>query len=260
MFCRLRALALCATLLVALGCGTTTTVTDAPSVDAGCATPSVIVDGGGDIEPPEAGAPECPAGVCNYQAQTGCAQGQACRPQFTAEAPTVSPGCEAVGSGTAGAACKVGTDCALGYFCADAVCRKECCHRDWSACDPGESCIRQLYVKAGGQLIDSGMDLCFPVNNCDPLDPASCPGAPAEQCSVVDPTGAVACEAAGTAQAGDPCGETAPCAGGLYCVSDECRPLCRAEACGAEPACAPGQGTCVRYARDPAGVGECTPE
>ena len=251
---------LTSTPLLALGCGTTTSVMDAPAFDAGCADASVVRDGGGVIDSPEAGAPECPSGPCNYQAQTGCASGQACRPQFDAVSPTVNPGCEAAGSGKAGAACGIGSDCAVGYFCVDAVCRKQCCHGDWSACDPGESCIRQLQVKAGGTVIDSGMDLCFPVNNCDPLSATSCPGAPAEQCVVADPTGAVACETAGTAQLGDACGAEARCAAGLYCAANICIALCRAETCGAGPACPLGQGICTHYARDPVGVGECTPE
>jgi hypothetical protein len=252
----------CFSLSFVVNCGTTTSVSSPSSFDAGCAEPNEIRDGGGDVEQPEAGAPECPTGICNYQAQTGCPAGEGCRPQFTAASPNVSPGCEATGTGKSAATCATGADCAAGYFCADNACRKQCCNRDWSACDPGESCFRQLQVKAGGVVTDSGMDLCFPVGDCDPLDTKSCSQGLA--CAIVDPTGAVACVPASTAQPGEVCGAGSSCAAGALCVGGEsgaesqCRALCRAEVCG-EPACAAGQGTCVHYNRDPAGVGECTP-
>lgn len=248
-------------------CGTTTTVSGPATsdADAACADPHVVQDGGGPVEAPEAGAPQCPSGVCNYQAQTGCAAGEACRPQFSATSPDVNPGCEAAGAGKSGATCAAGSDCAVGYFCAaDKLCHKECCGSDWSACDPGESCIRQLQVKAGGVVKDSGMDLCFPVGNCDPLDSASC--GTGQSCSIVDPTGAVACVPAVSAQPGDDCAATRSCAAGALCVETSkldnqwrCRALCDAKACG-KVACAPGQGICTHKNQDPPGVGECTPE
>jgi hypothetical protein len=255
----------CLALLAVVDCGTSTTVSTPSTFDAGCANPSVVHDAGpvDQVVTPEAGAPACPAGVCNYQAQTGCPTNQACRPQFTASSPDVSPGCEAAGTGKSGAACAKGGDCAVGYYCsADGACHKQCCNRDWSACDPGESCFRQLLVKAGGVVTDSGMDLCFPVGNCDLLDPKSC--AQGSACTIVDPTGAVACVPASTAQPGDVCGATVACAAGARCVQGKdgdpsrCRAFCRAEVCG-EPVCAPDQGICTHYDNDPAGVGECTP-
>jgi hypothetical protein len=104
------------------------------------------------------------------------------------------------------------------------------------------------------------MDLCFPVGNCDPLDASSC--AQGLTCTLVDPTGAVACVPAGEAQPGDVC-SAGSCAAGAFCVDtgdgdSRCRAFCRAEICGA-PVCAADQGTCTRFPRDPAGVGECTP-
>jgi hypothetical protein len=254
----------CLALLAVVDCGSTTSVSAPSTFDAGCADPSVVLDAGPDdmIPLPEAGAPECPTGVCNYQAQTGCPANQACRPQFTTVSPDVSPGCEAAGTGKSGATCASGGDCAVGYFCAsDGACHKQCCHGDWSACDPGESCFRELQVKAGGVITDSGMELCFPVGSCDLLDPNSCAAGLA--CALVDPTGGVACVPASKAQPGDVC-SAGSCAAGAICVESNdgepsrCRAFCSAEICGASP-CAPGQGTCVRHSRDPAGVGECTP-
>jgi len=243
-------------LAIATACGSTTSVPDPNHRAVGCM--ETVREGGGEIDPPKPGALQCPSGICNYQTQSGCGAGLACRPQFTAASEDVSPGCEASGAGTTAAACSTGSDCAPGYFCAAGACRKQCCGRDWSACDPGESCIRELEVKAGGKVVDSGMDLCFPVNNCDPLDLGPCPNAPGRECKIVDPTGAVACEPISVAQVGDPCDHDNACRAGLTCVLDHCRKLCNAEACG-EPSCDADDGGCVHFTRDPAGVGECTP-
>jgi hypothetical protein len=238
------------------GCGTTTTVNE-PYSDAG-ASPSVILDGGGPIaEPPEGGL-MCPAGECNYQLGTGCEPGFACRPQFTATSSDVHPGCEPAGSGAVGSSCKVQADCAAGYYCAEGSCRKQCCAGDWTACDAGESCIRQLSVHAGDSIVDSGLSLCFPVDDCDPLQPGPCNGVATRECKIVDPTGAVACEPLSSAHEGDACAPPTVCAAGLSCVLEHCRKLCRATV-GGVPACSTDEGICVHFNRDPAGVGECTP-
>ncbi|HEX3776366.1 MAG TPA: hypothetical protein VHV51_17960 [Polyangiaceae bacterium] len=256
------AIASLASSFVVAACGTSSNTSDAPLADAGCAdgdSCGILDAGGGQPIVPDAGGPQCPAGTCNYQDQTGCAAGQACRPQFTATSTTVTPGCEAAASGESGAACTAGADCAIGYYCIENVCRKQCCGGDWSACDPGESCIRQFEVALGGKDVDSGMELCFPVNDCDPLAQNSCADDPGTECKIVDPTGAVACEPKSSAKIGDACSTASPCAAGAICVANQCRALCRAEKDGG-PVCATGQGTCVHFERDPAGIGECTPE
>ncbi len=258
---RLAPLAFVALLQLA-GCGSTTSVsTPSPVVDAGCDDASVILDGGGTIEQPDAGGPTCPSGPCNYQTQTGCAAGQACRPQFTASSTTVEPGCETAGTGKSGATCSSGADCAAGLFCAEGACRQQCCGGDWSVCADGESCFRTLQVKAGGVVEDSGMSLCFPVGGCDPLSTSSC--AAGSICAIVDGRGSVACIPASTAQPGASCDATGACAAGAVCVQSDqgavCRALCHAEACGAAT-CTGTDVECIHFNRDPAGVGECTPE
>ena len=237
-------------------CGTTTTVNE-PYSDAGV-SPRVILDGGRPIDDPPDGELECPAGECNYQLGTGCTAGSGCRPQFTATSSDVHPGCEAAGSGVTGSTCKAQADCAAGYYCAEGSCRKQCCAGDWTACDPGESCIRQVSVHAGDSIVDSGLNLCFPVNDCDPLQPGPCNGVATRECKIVDPTGAVACEPLSTAREGDACAPPAVCAAGLTCVLQECRKLCRAVV-GGLPACSAAEGICVHFNRDPKDVGECTP-
>jgi len=241
--------------LVALSCGTTTT-TPMDTGDAGC---TQTIETRADVVPgPPDGVAACPSGACNYQAQTGCAAGLACRPQFSGAAPTVTPGCEMAGDGQSGASCDTNSQCAIGYFCVGKQCRKQCCGGDWSVCPAGEHCFRALEVIAGGQHVDSGLELCSAVDNCDPLDPAPCPGDPHNECKIVDATGAVACTPLSQAQEGDDCGKPDVCAAGLTCVAGACRKLCRAEPCG-EPSCTAAEGSCVRFNRDPAGVGECTP-
>lgn len=224
--------------------------------------PEVVRDGGGGIPDPPNGAGLCPPGVCNYQTQEGCASGEACRPQYPAGSTQVAPGCEPAGTGLGGDPCEDSTDCAPGYLCFDpaGVCRKLCCGRDWSACDPGESCIRQFHVRFGDR-IEYAADVCFPVGTCDVFDPTSCEDESTDverECKIVDPTGAVACMPSSEARLGEPCGPSRACIQGLLCVGGACRKLCRAEACG-EPSCGPGEGTCVHFDRDPPGVGECTP-
>lgn len=209
-------------------------------------------------EPPD-GPAACAEGDCNYQTQDGCPAAQACRPQFNADDSDVQPGCEPAGSAVAGEACAAQADCARGHYCAEAVCRKLCCGKDWTGCDAGESCLRTLQVRAGGETLSAGADLCFPVGTCDPLDPESCADEPGRECKVVDPTGAVACAPRSDAQLGDACAPPDVCGQGLSCVGGRCIKLCAyvADAC-AEPSCTAEEGTCVHFARDPAGVGECT--
>ena len=248
------AFGLALTFLFPVSCGSTTSTNDPIEPECG----RVAIETRDVVPPPPDGVAACPAGKCNYQAATGCGPGLACRPYFTADAPDVNPGCELAGDGVVGSVCKSGADCASGFFCAEGVCRKQCCGGDWSACDSGESCIRQVEVRAGGKVIDSGLSLCFPVDYCDPLDTAPCKDAPNRECKIVDPTGAVACEPLSNAKLGDDCVAGTVCAAGLTCVLDSCRRLCRAETCG-EPACPVEEGTCVHFNRDPEGVGECTP-
>jgi hypothetical protein len=216
----------------------------------------LVLDSTLTVPDPPDGAAECASGSCNYQTQDGCADGEACRPQFNATDPDVNPGCEAAGEGEIGDDCTLQGDCARGLYCAEGACRKLCCGADWSACDEGESCIRTLQVKAGGEVIDAGVDLCFPVGTCDLFDPDSCPD-PKRECKIVDPTGAIACAPRSNANVGEQCAPPTVCKQGLNCVGGYCVKLCRFSECG-EPACTEAEGACTHFERDPDGVGECT--
>src|SRR5689334_18484213 len=243
------------------GCGGAATPETNPTGDHdagpdGCV--GVNLDGGGAPATPPDGPSKCPQGICNYQTGAGCSGAMpACVPSVNGG--TVVPACTTAGAGVSGSACKQTTECAAGYFCAAGACHKLCCGGDWTGCpSANEHCITTLSFSDGmGGVIPTGAMLCYPVNTCDPLMPASCPD-PGTACLLVDPTGATACFKPGTGGSGDPC----PCMGGFTCVvggsGPTCRRLCKTVPCG-EPGCQAGEGVCVHFTRDPPGVGECTP-
>jgi hypothetical protein len=150
-------------------------------------------------------------------------------------------------------------------FCFERACRKLCCGGDWSGCDEGESCIRQLSVRLddmmsdAGVVVDANVDLCFPIDTCDVFETDSCDDEPGRECRIVDPTGAVACAPDSNIGLGEPCDVVNQCDQGLHCVDNRCRALCRAESCDEEPSCENADDICVHFDRDPDGVGECTP-
>jgi len=249
--------------LLGAACGTADYVSDGQREDV-CLP--VEEDGGGGIDEAPNGAALCPVGACNYQSGEGCEQGQACLPSADHESHQVTPACVEAGRGGNGDACTpwaVPSECAPGYFCADGACRRLCCGSDWSACDAGTSCFRPLVVRLtdedGSTDVPADVGLCFPTGTCDVLDARSCAGEPGRTCKLVDPTGAVACVRSGTGESGEVCESPEFCGPGLSCVGGVCRRLCRAEACG-EPSCGAGEGVCVHMDRNPAGVGECTPD
>jgi hypothetical protein len=221
--------------------------------------PSVILDGGGIVPPPPDGAALCPAGACNYQTGEGCTGATSCEPSEATDG-AVSPVCQAAGTVAAGGACSSNrVDCEPGTFCIEGTCHKLCCGAgvfgDYRVCPSGQHCLRPLAVGgANGSAILTGAYLCYPVNQCDALDPATgCASGTA--CQLADPTGATACIPEGTGMPGDPC----PCKGGFTCVGNGCRRLCRAVADGGTPGCPQEEGVCVHFNRDPDEVGECTP-
>jgi hypothetical protein len=246
--------------LIAAGCGTAPAATTSDAPGACAHEHEVVLDGGGLVPEHPDGVAACPPGECNYQTGTGCpADTPSCQPVLTGAG--IEPSCEKAGTATSYEACAASTECATGYMCAQSVCRKLCCGRDWTGCPgPEEHCLQVLEFGDGnGGVIPTGAMLCYPVNNCDPLDPVeSCP-TPGYTCQLVDPR-TVACMPENPGGQGDPC----PCRGGFTCVGDgdgaRCRRLCRAEKCGDPPYCEPGEGVCVHLDRDPDIVGECTPK
>jgi hypothetical protein len=239
-------------------CGFREVAPDLPDAGvAGAAGDSgLVLDAGGEIPAPPNGEGLCPPGVCNFQSQEGCPFPQACWP-YVDDAGTVFAACADAGTRTSGQACSEWADCARGYACVEEACRRFCCGGDWSACDTDEGCIRQLSLLVGDAAINSGVELCYPVDTCDVLDLSACAFEPGMTCQIVDPRGKTACLPAGSAQLGEPCSTVRVCGAGLSCVGGTCRRLCRAVV-GGEPSCPADEGICVHFSRDPEGVGECT--
>lgn len=216
-----------------------------------------ILDGGGEAALPPNGKVLCPAGVCNYQTGEGCPANMRCAPSTM---DGVTPACQAAGPTPLDGACVAWGDCGLGSVCAGGFCRKICCGRDWTDCPAQEHCLLTLEVKLPTQTVNTGAFVCYPVNNCDALDPSSCSSIQAgTTCQIADPTGATACLSEGMSGVTESCSPTLKCKAGSVCVNNACRRLCKAVAGGGEPSCPATEGRCVHFTRDPDGVGECTP-
>jgi hypothetical protein len=224
---------------------------------------------GGDVLPPAPdGASLCPAGPCNYQSQTGCTGSDSCAIHIDDTAGTAAPTCEAAGTVARDAACSDSAPCGNGLVCVDKVCRKLCCGSDWTACGAGEGCVQQIHVSigTGKPLVDPQVGICVPVNDCNVLDAHSCTTDPTRPvCRIADPIGDVACQPASSLNLGDTCDSDHQCGPVMLCAGADssgqsvCRSLCRADRCGT-PSCSNVTDTCVHFNRDPAGVGECTPD
>jgi hypothetical protein len=234
------------------------------------------------------GASLCPPGVCNYQTQQGCSSGQTCAPHVDTNAvtkvETVIPACRVAGERAKDEPCSdnpptsAATQCGPGLVCAEKTCHRPCCGRDWSACEPGESCIHQANIVVNKVTAYTGADLCFAVGTCNVLDLEACK-AEGQTCRIADPVAEVACMPPSALVAGDSCDNDKPCGAGLHCVEDAsqvlsstpdtspmcsgtrpctCRRLCPWGNCN-NNTCSINEGVCVHFNRDPPGVGECTP-
>jgi hypothetical protein len=242
---------------------------------------------GDKLPAPPDGATLCPPGICNYQTQQGCSVGETCAPHFetnvNSKTQTVVPACRLAGERAKGEPCddtspKAAQQCGPGLLCAEKTCHRPCCGRDWSACDPGESCIHQANIVVGNVTEYTGADLCFPVGTCNVLDLEACK-AQGQVCRIADPVADVACMPPSSLVAGDKCDNDNPCGAGLHCVEDvsaepkdppvtgamcsatrpcTCRRLCPWGDCN-NNTCSINEGVCLHFNRDPLGVGECTP-
>jgi hypothetical protein len=249
-----------AALAVCAGCGSSGQIT--PFGDAGPDGALVYLDGGGGgpATVPPNGVAACPAGICNYQAGTGCTGTMtSCLPSVTGT--QAKPACFTPGMIPSGGACTQSGDCVAGHICASGTCRKLCCGGDWTGCDsPSEHCLQTLAYGVDAGVVNTGAMLCYTIDNCNVLEPSSCT-TPGTACLLADPTGAAACLPPGSGTAGEAC----PCAGGYTCVTPPnakgpvCIRLCKAVAGGGAPYCQNNEGACTHFTRDPPGVGECQP-
>jgi hypothetical protein len=245
----------------AAGCSTSATLPSSGGPDGGTDDPSrePILDGGGDVPASPHGEDLCPPGACNYQTGAGCGSPTpSCAPLLDGKGG-VAPTCESAGTTPYGGACGQWTDCQPGAVCAGGKCLKLCCGKDWTGCTANEHCLSPFWVRVGDAgVVSSRAFLCIPVNQCDALRPASCTE-PGTTCQLADGTGATACLPEGTSSPPEACTPPLVCKGGSTCVNNGCRRLCKAVAGGGEPSCPLEEGRCVHFNRDPAGVGECSP-
>jgi hypothetical protein len=252
---------------MAPGCGTASTTAPSPGDRSPSECDPVYFGAGGPPPVPPDGASLCDDGVCNYQTQAGCAATETCSLRLEPGGQDISPICRPAGAMPKGSACDPSATaldkrCGKGLFCSTTGCRKLCCGGDWTACDPGESCIRQLVIEVAGAEVPAGADLCLPVNNCNPLDPEAC-AAEGRVCRIADPTGNVACMPPSNLGVGDPCDQATQCGPRLHCTRPSvgaqgtCHHLCAFGPC--VPDTCGDEGTCVHFPRDPDGIGECVP-
>ncbi|HEX7671558.1 MAG TPA: hypothetical protein VF395_18320, partial [Polyangiaceae bacterium] len=229
-------IALAAALGVGVACGTADSVSPPDKI------PCNTLYFHGELLPfPPDGASLCAPGAakggCNYQTQTGCKAGETCAPHLDKATGTVSPTCRLAGERANREHCdsssaKAADQCGVGLQCADGTCHRFCCGGDWSACDPGESCIREAEVSLDGGLEPAGTDLCYPVGTCNVLDPEACKSE-GRNCRIADPIGHVACMPASDLGLDATCDEALQCGPGLHCVKSSekaatgvCRRLC----------------------------------
>jgi hypothetical protein len=259
---RLRVAFLLVSSVVALACTSNSQSSATPDRDAGFTV--VFLDAGARAAVSPDGTSSCPIAACNYQTQEGCASGQMCHPSLNAD--SVSPACVSAGTRTVGETC-AWQQCAPGLFCAgDGHCRHLCCGGDWSVCESNESCTEAIQLQAvdSASPTPAGVSICEPTDDCDVLDPQSCPAG--KSCYIVDSRAGTKCMSTGGVPFNGACSATKLCAAGLTCVQNSqgtgsaCRRLCRAVAGGGEPGCPEAEGGyCAHFVRDPLGVGECTP-
>jgi hypothetical protein len=243
----------------------TSTSNDASTTgDGGDYNPRVNLDAGpATAESPDGGS-LC-LGSCNYQTQSGCDTGSMCSPQMNTDQTAVSAGCQTAGTIAAGEAC-TWAECQPGYICSsDGHCRHMCCGGDWSVCAAKESCTGAVALQpAGGSTpVPAGVGVCEPTDDCDVLDPESCPSG--QSCYIIDSRGGVKCLSTGSRDINENCSATELCRSGLSCFvtpngTNQCRRLCRAVQGGGLPGCPLVEGTfCSHSANEPLGVGECLP-
>ncbi|HEY8042423.1 MAG TPA: hypothetical protein VIF15_21625 [Polyangiaceae bacterium] len=126
--------------------------------------------------------------------------------------------CTPAGSGTAGSACKLSTDCAPALECVGTgTCTHYCCAGN-TECGLKEFCDIQPMAESSMTKVPVCMPI-QPLAGCELLPGAQ--GSPCtsttETCAVVREDGATGCVAVGAVKAGDDC-DTDHCGAGLVCL------------------------------------------
>ncbi|MFC1642326.1 hypothetical protein ACFL5O_06515 [Myxococcota bacterium] len=215
--------------------------------------PWVILDAGDAAPTAPDGASLCPPGDCNFQTQAGCDEGHACA-AVLADNKALSS-CELPGQASEGEPCQDQPECAKGLACAGGRCRRLCCGNDWSVCPTGQSCFRSLILQRDDTEVSTGAGVCYPVGECNILDPDAC--GEGRSCRIVSSRGDVACSQSGTTGTGEACNSPNDCQAQHVCAGGQCYELCLAQEAAETPPCSGDNQVCVHYQSHPAGVGQC---
>lgn len=243
----------------------------------GCGSKSNPVNGGNDAGVPTGGtdlgmpdlAGTTPTSMCDIAAQTGCAAGQKCIPDFS-NGMSAQGACVPNGTAAEGAACtpnnsnmnQVNDNCLAGTICDNNggssvnLCRK-ICSGDAACTTAGQKCGVEYSRKWG---------VCMP--SCA-LYGSDCPGG--SDCSVpfddvaatqMKSVGFFVCKKTGAGAVFSNCNNDTDCAVNLACDQNNnwCSPACdNTHACPMPPAVdgGPSSLTCAPYTNLPNGEGVC---
>jgi hypothetical protein len=176
--------------------------------------------------------------------------------------------CRAAGTGTEGAPCFSGSDCAPSFACVGdgpGQCRAYCCSGpDQCQRFAGFHCAAEPLVTDVKGTRTLEVPVCMPAVKCSLAEPYPCPdnvvcSCPKDSaCMVVSDDGTTSClpvsalPPTGFGRAGQPC----PCAPGNVCsqATNDCVELCEV---AAPDSCMSGSGRCQASAALPAGWGTC---
>ncbi|MBN8614292.1 MAG: hypothetical protein J0L92_27075 [Deltaproteobacteria bacterium] len=187
----------------------------------------------------------CLRSPCSVISQCGCAEDDTCTPTTSGD-----PSCVLPGTGGAGLACSLTTQCAPGLVCIDAgdIDRARCA----TACGSNADCGGDLRCFASlgfSSVLTTGERFGRCEDSCDPVDASGCPAA--RGCVMVPLAGGrsavTVCGDGGSGAAGADCFD-ASCALGHTCVAFSDRDAC-ARLCHDDRDC-PGTPTCRRFAVD----------
>jgi hypothetical protein len=165
---------------------------------------------------------ELPA-ACDIFNQTGCPAGKGCY-MVNVNGVTAGVGCVSAGVLPPGEPCEFGNDCSPGSLCTNGICQEVCNAKEDAP--PETSCAEKCVNVATFTPAEWGIGACVdaaPEITCNFWE-QDCED-PAQQCIPFN-TGSTCLNSLGDAPAGEACGNTQDCAGGLICSNSACIQPC----------------------------------
>jgi hypothetical protein len=226
--------------------------------------PSIFTSDGGDLGPPDFGAPPEGGHVDMRVRDGGMAASGACGVDagLCALRTSAPATCESRvdARGHEGDACRTASDCLdmLGCFAiagGGGRCMRVCCPSADGICGPVAHCGGPAVLVSGDTSV---WGRCVPPRSCDVLTGLSCD--PGEGCYIVSDRADTDCRAAGAGAAGAACSQPNDCAPGFVCTglgTSRCVRMCGLGDAGT-PACSSHEGVCQAYPYSPPGTGVCT--